>query len=82
MQRTVSAGQRGGGWPERRQASSILAGMSPGGRKAGSSGSMTGPPGGSSPAAASSQGRSSGCPLRSHTRSDSCSSQRPVTLRR
>ncbi len=82
MQRTVSAWPSGTGWPERRQASLILAGMSPGGRKAGSSGSTSGPPRGSSPAAASCRGSSPGSPARRHTRMDSCKSQRPVTLRR
>ena len=38
---------RGHGLAGRRQAAAIRAGMSPGGRNAGSSGSMTGPPAGS-----------------------------------
>ena len=56
MQRTSATRLRGAGWSRRAQAAAIRAGMSPGGRNDGSSGSMTGPPGGSSPAA-SEQGR-------------------------
>ena len=53
----------GSRWSRRRQAAAIRAGMSPGGRNDGSSGSMTGPPAGSSPAATSSAGRSLGAAL-------------------
>ena len=41
MHRTVAAGPSGTGWPVRRQAAAIRAGMSPGGRNTGSSGSTT-----------------------------------------
>ena len=45
MQRTSATRLRGAGWSRRAQAAAIRAGMSPGGRNDGSSGSMTGPPG-------------------------------------
>ena len=60
----------------------IRAGMSPGGRKTGSSGSIRGPPAGSAAAAASRSARSTSSPRRLHVRSDSDSSHRPMTLRR
>ena len=82
MQRTVAARVEGGAAPARRQASSIRLGMSPGGRNTASSGSMTGPPAGSAAASDSSRPSSSGWPARSHVRSVSWSSHRPMTLRR
>ena len=62
MHRTSAGLVAGIGWSRRRQAAAIRDGMSSGGRKDGSSGSMTGPPAGSSPAATRSDGRSSGLP--------------------
>ena len=82
MQRTSAGRLAGGACPVRGTAAAIRAGMSPGGRNAGSSGSIVGPPAGSSPAAMSSAGSCSGLPASSHVRSDSWSSQRPITLRR
>ena len=46
MQRTIAARATGRAWPDRAHQSRIRVGMSPGGRNAGSSGSMTGPPAG------------------------------------
>ena len=47
MHRTTSGGSCGGRWPIARQAAVIRAGMSPGGRNTGSSGSITARSGGS-----------------------------------
>ncbi len=60
----------------------MRAGMSPGGRNAGSSGSTTARSAGAAAAAASSAGRSGGWPRAPQTRTDSCSSHSPITLRR
>ena len=57
-------------------------GMSPGGRNAAASGSTTARSGGSAPAAASSAARSGAWPRAAQTRTDSCSSHSPITLRR
>ena len=83
MQRTIAAGADGrplAGRPG--SASAIRAGMSPGGRNTGSSGSNTGPPAGSSAASASSGREVDSARPPPHVRSDSWSSHRPITLRR
>ena len=84
MQRTISAWRLRRRLPGRAQASAaIRAGMSPGGRNAGSSGSTTvasaGTPGGRGEQVGQVDGRA----RRSfQVRSDSGSSHRPMTLRR
>ena len=78
MQRTVSAGSAGTASSRSASQEAIRAGMSPGGRNTGSSGSITNFSGGCRAASASSEpSEDSGQPRRL-----SCSSQRPITLRR
>ena len=60
----------------------MRAGMSPGGRNAGSSGSTTVRNAGIRAASASSAVRSGARPRAAQTRTDSCSSHSPITLRR
>ena len=64
MQRTTAGGSAGGRWPVRRAASAIRAGMSPGGRNTGSSGSTTTCSGGIRAASSSSLGQVSRLPGR------------------
>ncbi len=82
MHRTMAARPSGTGWPVRWAAAAIRAGMSPGGRNTGSSGSMTVTSGGCRAAAPSRSGRSTGGPASAQPRTDSCSSHNPITLRR
>ncbi len=78
MQRTVPAGPSGAASPRPASHEVILAGMSPGGRNTGSSGSITNVSGGIRAASPSSE--SSEDP--GQWRRLSCSSHSPVTLRR
>ena len=77
-QRTVWARFAGGDWPVERQKAAILAGMSPGWRNPGWSGSIRGPKGG---AAAASETRSAYEIRAPQTLRHSWSSQRPLRLR-
>ena len=83
MQRTRATLSCGGSNPARTQAATILAGMSPGGRKSASSTSMTGPAGRQRcrPARSALRGRPAS-PASDHVRTDSDSSHSPMTLRR
>ena len=68
MQRTSGLAGRRGWLPVLRSAAAIRAGMSPGGRNAGSFGSTVGPPAGSVAAPASRRSRSAGSPASAHVR--------------
>jgi hypothetical protein len=81
-QRVTATGPSGTGWPVRRAAAAIRAGMSPGGAKAGSSTSTTVRSAGASAAAASSTARSTSSPRSRQLRRLSWSSHSPATLRR
>ena len=76
------AGAGGDRWPVARQASAIRAGMSPGARNSGASGSNTGPPAGTRAAFASNPVRVPLMPWSCQVRRVSDSSHRPITLRR
>ena len=82
MQRTSASRVDGAGCPSRCSAAVIRAGMSPGGRNAGSFGSTVGPPAGRFAAPASRRSRSAGSPASAHVRMDSWRSHSPITLRR
>jgi hypothetical protein len=82
MQRTVSAGLLGVGLPVLRHAPAILAGMSPGGKKIGSSGSTTAVNGATPVASASSDDTSVVTPAAAQARCDSWSNHRPMMFRR
>jgi hypothetical protein len=81
MQRTVSAGLLGVGWPVLRHAPAILAGMSPGGKKIGSSGSTTAVNGATPVASANSDDTSVVTPAAAQARCDSWSNHRPIAPR-